>query len=311
LELYDTALKFYTPLKAIKEENTTSLHMQIGKCFLGQNLAREAEASLMYAIRLDDSDTDARTLLARLYEERGDEELALEVISQILDLTLKPTTQRKRKPYRKRTARLPPSASTSTRERPTRMEGEIPSFETHYLALETELEGMRSGDVEATETWMAAAEEFTDAFRGVRKFYSWDKYLEFTGYSGEELKEAQTSLPTDLSVIADRLSKSKPISSNYTIFANFTGLHADLSDDMGSNALLDINDYRGIPFHIWLDIFMEYALCLAKNGQKEESYEIVQAAKDARPFYAFRDNRFLIHLCWCSKSLFLRSVFSL
>lgn len=256
----------------------------------------------MRAIGLDESDTDARTELAKLYEERGDEELAFEVIRQAMEFTLKPMSRRKRKTYHRRTAGLHPPASTSTRERPALVEGETPIFETHYLALQTELEGMRSGDVQATNAWMAAAEEFTDIFRCVRKFYSWDKWLEFTGFSGEKLKEAQTALPTDLSSMADRLSKSKHINLTYTIFTNFTGLHTDLSNEKGSDAPAKFpDDHRGIPFRIWLNIFLEYAICLAKNGEKEESYEIVQAAKDARPFYESRENRFLIHLCWCSK----------
>lgn len=299
------------PLKAIEKEDTASLHIQIGKCFLGQNLAREAEASFMHAISLDDSDIDARTLLAEMYEEQGDEELAFEVIRQVLDLTLKPKTGKKRKTYRRRTANLPSTTSKSFRERPARVEGQTHSFESLYLALQSELQGMRSGDIQAKEIWMAAAEEFTDIFRSVRKFYSWEKYLEFTGFTGEELKEAQTTLPADLSVMADRLSKSKHIPSNCRIFANLTGLHGDLSKEAGSEVPVELpDDYRGIPFNIWLDIFMEYAICLAKNGQKEESYEIVQAAKDARPFNEFQDNRFLIHLCWCSKSLSLLTIFT-
>ena len=31
-------------------------------------------------------------------------------------------------------------------------------------------------------------------------------------------------------------------------------------------------DYHGIPFRAWLDIFLEYALCLARNGDAREAY---------------------------------------
>jgi len=289
------------PLKAIEKENTASLHTQIGKCFLGQNLAQEAEASLLNAIRLNESDTDARTLLAKLYEERGDDELAFEVIRQVIECTLMPTTGRKRKNFNSRTTVLLSVPSTTAHERPAQVEVEATSFESHQLALQTELEGMRNGDVQATKAWMAAAQEFTDEFRSVRRFYPWDKYLEFTGYSEEKIKEAQMTLPSDLSAMADRLSKSKHIDSIHTIFTNFIGLHTDLSNELGSNPPIEIPaDYRGIPFNIWLDIFMEYALCLAKNGRKQESYGIVQAAKDAWPLSESRENQFLIHLCWCS-----------
>lgn len=70
-----------------------------------------------------------------------------------------------------------------------------------------------------------------------------------------------------------------------------------------SNAAVDIpENYRGISFASWLDIFLEYALCLVKAGRHLESYEICEAAKDAIVFYHSRDDMFLIHICWCSRS---------
>lgn len=59
------------------------------------------------------------------------------------------------------------------------------------------------------------------------------------------------------------------------------------------------DDYRGIPFSTWLDIFLEYALCLAKNGNAREAYNLCEAAKDAIVFYHSREDMFLIHVCWC------------
>lgn len=69
-----------------------------------------------------------------------------------------------------------------------------------------------------------------------------------------------------------------------------------------SHLVVDIpENYRGISFASWLDIFLEYALCLVKVGRRLESYEICEAAKDAIVFYHSRDDMFLIHVCWCSK----------
>lgn len=62
-------------------------------------------------------------------------------------------------------------------------------------------------------------------------------------------------------------------------------------------------DYRGLQFGVWLDIFLEYSLCLAKAGRIKESYEICEAAKDSIVFFQSREDMFLIHVCWCSKSL--------
>jgi general transcription factor 3C polypeptide 3 (transcription factor C subunit 4) len=62
-------------------------------------------------------------------------------------------------------------------------------------------------------------------------------------------------------------------------------------------------DYRGISFSTWLDIFLDYAMCLARIGKAKESYEICEAAKDAIVFYHSREDMFLIHVAWCSKSV--------
>jgi hypothetical protein len=58
-------------------------------------------------------------------------------------------------------------------------------------------------------------------------------------------------------------------------------------------------DYRGILFHDWLDIFLEYSLCLAKAGKPKEAYDICSAAKDAYMFYNSTEDMFLIYVCWC------------
>ena len=60
-------------------------------------------------------------------------------------------------------------------------------------------------------------------------------------------------------------------------------------------------NYRGLSFSIWLDIFLEYALCLVRFGKQQEAYEICEAAKDAIVFYHNKEDMFLIHLTWCGK----------
>jgi general transcription factor 3C polypeptide 3 (transcription factor C subunit 4) len=81
------------------------------------------------------------------------------------------------------------------------------------------------------------------------------------------------------------------------------GLGADIADKTNIPTVDIPADYRGISFSEWLDIFLEYALCLAKKGFTREAYDICEAAKDAIVFYHSREDMFLIHVCWCSKSI--------
>ena len=61
-------------------------------------------------------------------------------------------------------------------------------------------------------------------------------------------------------------------------------------------------EYRGIPFEDWLDVFLEYALCLAKQGKRTRAYEFVQAAYDCNVWYHSHESCFLIHVAWIGES---------
>jgi len=219
--LHGTALRFYKPLEEIPEENSASLHIQMGKCFQNQKLEDEAEQSFQEAIRLDDSDTDARELLAKLYDGRGEEKPAFDLINQVIERkrlqqpeTEIPTVQGKR--GRKANQTKDPSKScfrvpTQPRNKPPGISAQLTTqhLEAQYYAFKTKLEGMRNDDAEATKTWMEAAQKLTNDFRNVTSFYPLsNRYLKFTGYGAGERIAAQTPLNSDLSVMADRLSKS-------------------------------------------------------------------------------------------------------
>lgn len=51
---------------------------------------------------------------------------------------------------------------------------------------------------------------------------------------------------------------------------------------------------------MWLDIFLEYALCLARRGSIEGAYETITTATDASVFYHDRHFMYSIHVCWFS-----------
>lgn len=62
-------------------------------------------------------------------------------------------------------------------------------------------------------------------------------------------------------------------------------------------------DYHGIQFDGWLDIFLQYALIVAGQGEPEEAYDTLAAAADASVWYHSKRSTRLIHICWFSKYL--------
>jgi general transcription factor 3C polypeptide 3 (transcription factor C subunit 4) len=61
------------------------------------------------------------------------------------------------------------------------------------------------------------------------------------------------------------------------------------------------NDYYGISFDEWLDIFMEYAFVVARQGENEEAYDTLSAAADASVWYHSKPKLRQIHICVISK----------
>lgn len=61
-------------------------------------------------------------------------------------------------------------------------------------------------------------------------------------------------------------------------------------------------EYCGIAFHVWLDIFLEYGMALAGAGDIRSAYEVIATAFHANVFFHSPDSQYLIHVCWFSKS---------
>jgi general transcription factor 3C polypeptide 3 (transcription factor C subunit 4) len=239
-ELYQHALGFYQPLKQVSEESTRDLYVQMGRCYLKENLQGEAEECFHTAIQLDNNNTEARVQLAKMYESLNEQEQAFIYVNEVLAIKRmenpEPVKARRRRQGRaivKTQAVESKESSESENEDLTpvkyytykrrrladpkkKLEEErsrADEVKSQYHVFRTKLEGMRLGDPGATRAWMMAARDLTDDFRSVRKFYPYDKYASFLGYKEKDLRaqiDGQTEVPTEegeLSAMADRLSQ--------------------------------------------------------------------------------------------------------
>ncbi|KAF4625560.1 hypothetical protein G7Y89_g12606 [Cudoniella acicularis] len=304
--LFQQALTFYQSLKEIPEENSDLLQIQMAKCFLAQHLEQEAEKCFLEAIELNSFDTDARTHLAKLYENQGESQKAFNLVVETMALKKQqnPPIPEKRAKRQAEAGNisLHKTDPVPTRERAIAIMPRLPMLrkparlmngdavdphsktihlQTQYYTLGKARDGMRKGDAESTRVWMNAARDLTDDFRSVRTLYPWDKVGCFKGYSEVERSEAQ-ALDSDLTEMSERLSQS--LGSNkqqQTVLECSPGIPTG---------------YRGIPFQTWLDIFLEYAICLAKNDRSQQAYDICEAAKDAIVFNHSKEHMFMIHM---------------
>lgn len=294
---YQDALSYYLPLTKMSDEVDSCLLIELGRCHIHLNNDDEAQKYFVAALQEDNDNIDARMELAKMFEKQGRMEEAFSLVNQAMRLrqTAQPNENNAGEngndnEHRRRRSRKPRHTNSKNPKNSVYMD-EVTKAE-HLKAqlhiLTQELERMRAGIPESLSSWMAAAKDLTDDFRGFKTFYPWDKFIKFIGYSGNSRILAETPLDSDLSAMAERLSR---------------GLGADSQETASDNVNIP-QDYRGIPFSRWLDIFLEYALCLARNGYSHRSYELCEAAKDAIVFYHSREDMFLINICWCMCALF-------
>ncbi|KAL1842140.1 hypothetical protein VTK73DRAFT_3194 [Phialemonium thermophilum] len=288
-----------------------------GRCYLALEDKVAAEECFIAAIEEDDGNIDARFELAKIYEgeqEKEGREEAFLLVNEALHLEAQqgggedPQQEASRRAAHRR---LPPHLSADLRRkrerlllgqpkrrrrtyRPRRLGGseERRKYEQERTAaladkyrlcleLKPRLESGDEEDPEAARAWMGAARELIDDFRASKDFYPWDMYVRSQGF---------------VTLFA---GQDVPPHANAKLLAMAARLQQNLAPGDGQEhappPVIVRHEHRGIPFDEWLDLFLDYALRLAREGQVREAYEICMSAKDSVVFKS-KENSFLIHL---------------
>ncbi|KAK2853309.1 hypothetical protein FQN49_005200 [Arthroderma sp. PD_2] len=329
-QLYEDALRFYIPLQHVQNFANTSLFLAMAECYDACGNEEEAERCYLTVAEYDKMNIEARTKLAKFYEKMGMTEQALKYVTEAADIGREEAMSR-RKPrfgpnirqlasyfraaedelsvtrggmlsvgrYASTEAGAPTSlitSSTTNLPRELRVPETVPlqpdGENVRYLYTKMlELQPyMREGRKDATEDWLDIAYALLWDFRSNRVFFPLQKRMTFLGYSREAQRKAgrlkSTTLLDELQEISDRLQASMG------------------TPDLDINSIP--NDYHGIPFDSWLDIFLEFALVLSGQGQGDEAYDTLGAAADASIWYHSKPSTCQIHVCWFTCALRLK-----
>ncbi|EPE36106.1 TPR-like protein [Glarea lozoyensis ATCC 20868] len=331
------ALEFFKILKESPEIFTANMYTQMGTCYLDQEEEVEAESCFQRAADMDQNNTEARGHLANLFRKQGKQKQALDMANHVVQLIQLQNVPRPKRRYGKylrdpapplaagpMAAAKPlmplqpkPAAGEPREDTPSlgigigtgkivaqpmakpvltpedRLLAEAETSKllaTQYLILSRQRDRMRAGVFEGVRQWTKAARLLTNDFRSFKAFYPQDKSLKFSGYSSADVRQASTPLRDDMRAMASQLSQD--------IGAKVQDRSNRIPNGFGDT-------YRGMSFDAWLDIFMEFAICLAKRGKLKESYEMCQAAKDCVIFFHSRNDMFLLHLSWCMCAIML------
>lgn len=224
------ALDFYNFYGRLTGALDSETLVQVGKCYLEMQDQATAEEMFIKAIEQDDDNIDARYELAQMYEIAQEHEEAFLLANEALQLQQdqrledddgdyqdeEPAVAKERK---KRNLRKKLQREKAKAERPKRVRRQYvrrmaskakremyennvtESFRNKYQKVQELRESMASGDKEAEDEWMAAAQDLVDDFRSFKEFYPWDKYLTFMGYGSffaENRRKAQDKQHTEV-----------------------------------------------------------------------------------------------------------------
>ncbi|EAW08236.1 tetratricopeptide repeat protein [Aspergillus clavatus NRRL 1] len=318
--LLDEALRYYTPIQQTAEYADISYFMAMGDCFMQLDNLEEAENCYLTVAEHDARNIESRAHLARLYESIGMNEQALRYVNEAVLLGRQETrSHRRRKDTRLEQlalefgvetdpeftglgavaqpegpeglpSRLTTAPIAATKKSMEDLEGArtqlVQFLYEKLLALQP---GVKHGNVEATEDWLDIADALLREFRSNRVFYPMQRNVVFLGYSRETQRKA---------------GKYK----NRTIMDEMEEMAGRLQESLGTLAEEPLQgvvptDYHGISFDEWLDLFLQYALAVAGQGESEEAYDSLAAAADASIWYHSKPDTRLIHVCWFTCAL--------
>ncbi|KAH7127730.1 hypothetical protein EDB81DRAFT_809969 [Dactylonectria macrodidyma] len=317
------AIKYYEILRDLPGDVDATVLLQLGRCHLVDGDHVVAEEYFLAAIDADEDSIDARVELANMYEKAREEEEALILAAEAMALRDARDHDHSQArgmggqsvPYssahldnrivRRRGLSARESGNPSgnrvllRRYRPKRLAGpdkRRQDEQSRALKLSQQYELVRnlrqqikSGRNDLVSEWMASSKELVDDFRSLKKFYTWDKYLNFLGSKNSLEDPKPGQVKTELSQMYERLSR--------TIAPN-AGI--DGAEQMAS----EMDNHQGISFDNWLDLFLDYAIGLAMAHRREEAYQVCEAARDSTAFQA-PEHGFVIHVAWTVCAIYM------
>jgi len=285
-DLHQRALAFYNPLRRIPEEENALLYLQIARCFRATKVAFKAVQFFQKTFEFDKHNIEARVELSEILMEQGDKEKAERYILEADRLRKgPPRAPRMRRRGMKKDIQVSNVAAASARlKRAYRPR----AFRLPQSSLQEQKQEQEDEDVMAQEHYETFIED-REAMRAgdVEAVARW--------------REAAYQLTSDFRSV-------RP-------FYPALGLGSDLPEGHSTAMAYKMAQnqipfkWRGIKFDDWLDIFLEYALFLARSGDKAESYDIMAAAKDSSVFARSREDNFVIMVVWCGKRSILMTLF--
>ncbi|KAH6661637.1 hypothetical protein F5X68DRAFT_162044 [Plectosphaerella plurivora] len=311
---FPRALDYFEMLRDSSCSHDPELLFNLGMCYVNSGDTGAAEDCFLLTIEVDENNIHARVELARIYEQAHEDEEALILVTEAIALQdmrgvpreggvaaleaglepvegeRMPRTRPGRKPGTRVARRYRPKRLVGADQRKLEERERADELSRRYKDVRHLKRLIQAGDRTLVSDWMAAARDLVDDFRSFRRFYTWDKYVKYLGAANDMVFNAPYQVQpgtSELHQFAERLSRN--------VIPGQVDESRPPNDD----------GYRGIPFGEWLELFLDYAICLAMGGNGEEAYSVCEAARDSIVFTNSKDYMFLIHVAWAACAIYM------
>lgn len=188
--------------------------------------------------------------------------------------------------------------------RPPRQENAVKHYEEMqqlYQTLLNHQEAMRDDDEVAISVWMDCANAMFQDFRSRRLFFPVTRHSKFTGYTNME-PQPRAATPASTGARDTWTPEGTPAEeTSETNTARQRSVQAGTT--IPKEAATAPDEYCGIRFAAWLDIFLELAVLHANSASPDgqtECYKLINACLDCSIYH--HDDRAMIqiHACYLS-----------
>lgn len=297
-QLFSDAIKFYLPLSRLEEFHIPELFTSIGKCFTELGRYQEAKEYYNYALELNPDNMDIQLALVEIlyYLDEVDESQRLlesitarrkEAESAISDeLKLQDDTskgferaietgnealiQNKIIKPPKKGHRL---TEAEKQERDNRMKQNVID---KYNRLKRLYQGLEAGDQVAAKAWIQLASELIEIFSNVKNFFPKDRSRQFKG-----IITRTRNLQMDIDSKIERISQ---------LYEGFT---SKIEEKL---VLTSKEEFRGLRYEQWFELFMQYALAVARYENPNDANSIIDSAKNINVFYHNKERDEIMNL---------------
>ncbi|KAL7270567.1 transcription factor TFIIIC subunit tfc4 [Rhizina undulata] len=308
---YQEAIDYYSVVVECAEFLDRKLWFDMAECYKALDGHIE-DAEDCYTTILDSfpNDLEAMMQLAGIYEVSDRKAAALDLVNEIIRLRREREAVEKaikdapsnnvdvpaeddpmaffpNQPIRERVKRRRPGALT-TEEKAEMEAKKTEQTAVKYRKLEYLKDAMKAGEPTAVKDWLDTAGELVDDFRNTKAFYPNERNMVFKGFMTTAQRRLQAQGENSrIEKMQHRLQES-----------------LTFQDDEIEN-FEDLQTFRGLNFEVWLEIFLQYAICLGKHDNFQDAYDVCNAAKEANVFFHNKKRKFIIWITWLSIAIYV------